>query len=203
MARVESTLADPSARGMSAAKRAALLAAFGAVVGTLLDRGHVAVGAIAYSKTEFLGEPWWTPIIFGGAALAMGLPIPEIDRALGRRDRFPLSGPRLALAFLAFAAIWMASGPRALPLHGLAVDAALAAAALGVWWTFDRTWQGLAIGAGAAAGGFAVEAWLVSRGAFAHTRPDVLGVASWLPWIYVAGSIAVGNLGRRLARGGP
>jgi len=83
------------------------------------------------------------------------------------------------------------------------VDAALAAGALGVWLALDGTLPGLAIALGTAACGFAVEAVLVSRGMFYHTRPDWLGVASWIPWIYVAGSVAVGNLARWLALPAP
>jgi hypothetical protein len=45
-----------------------------------------------------------------------------------------------------------------------------------------------------------VEVVLSSAGLFSHTHPDVLGVALWLPWIYVAASVGVGNLGRWLCR---
>jgi hypothetical protein len=50
----------------------------------------------------------------------------------------------------------------------------------------------------AAASGVAVEAILSSAGLFSHTHPDILGVALWLPWLYVAASVGVGNVGRWL-----
>jgi hypothetical protein len=70
---------------------------------------------------------------------------------------------------------------------------------LALWWRLDGTWQGLAQAAATAAGGCAVEMVLSGAGLFRHTHPDVLGVALWLPWIYVAASVGVGNVGRWLA----
>ena len=50
-----------------------------------------------------------------------------------------------------------------------------------------------------AAVGVGVEATLASRGVFSYVAPDAGRVASWLPWLYVAASVAVGNLARYLA----
>ena len=36
-------------------------------------------------------------------------------------------------------------------------------------------------------------------GLFHHTQRDMLGLAYWLPWLYVAGSVGIGNIGRALA----
>ncbi|MCY0541599.1 hypothetical protein OVW21_26595, partial [Klebsiella pneumoniae] len=51
---------------------------------------------------------------------------------------------------------------------------------------------------GTAIVGFAVEVTLSRAGLFFHTHPDVLGIALWLPWIYVAASVGLGNVGRWL-----
>ena len=45
----------------------------------------------------------------------------------------------------------------------------------------------------------AVEVVLSRAGLFRHTHPDVLGIALWLPWIYVGASVGLGNVGRFLA----
>ena len=34
---------------------------------------------------------------------------------------------------------------------------------------------------------------------YAYTHPAVLGVPTWIPWVYFAGAPAVGNLGRKVA----
>jgi hypothetical protein len=94
--------------------------------------------------------------------------------------------------------VWLASG--ALPLGSAAVAAILAPASLALWLWLDRTWQGLAMAATTAVVGCGVEVVLTRAGVFQHTHPDVLGVALWLPWIYVAASVGMGNLGRSLTQ---
>ncbi len=178
-------------------RAAALLALLGAALGPVLDYIHVVTGAIRYPPpVRFV--PWWVPLLYAGAALAIGLTHPLADRRLGRIP--VLSGPpRRAAGFAGFCAVWVASG--AIPLGSAAVAAILAPASLALWWWLDATWQGLVQAAATAAGGCAVERVLSQAGLFAHTHPDVLGLAWWLPWIYVAASIGVGNVGRWLVAG--
>jgi hypothetical protein len=180
--------------------RAALrLALLGAVLGPLLDYAHVVTGAIRYAPgVRFV--PWWVPLLYAGAALSVGLAHPAMDRHLGRVPA-PKDRAHLAAGFAGFCAVWVASG--AIPLGSAAVAAILAPASLALWWWLDRTWQGLVQAAATAAGGCLVEMTLSRAGLFAHTHPDVLGLAWWLPWIYVAASVGVGNVGRWLcaARG--
>ena len=176
---------------------AIFLALLGAALGPILDYAHVATGAIRYTPpVRFV--PWWVPLLYTGAALSIGLSHPAADRLL-RRAPAPLTRPRLVAGFAAFCAVWFLSG--ALPFGSLVVAAILAPASLALWWWLDRTWQGLVQAALTAAGGCAVELTLTRAGLFAHNHPDVLGLAWWLPWIYVAASVGVGNVGRWLVRG--
>src|SRR5580704_15914898 len=162
------------------ARAALALAILGALLGPVLDYAHVVTGAIRYPPpVRWL--PWWVPLLYAGAALAIGLSHPAVDAALGRRPRLPLTGGRVAAGFGVFCAVWLASG--ALPFASSAVAAILAPASLALWWWLDRTWQGLAQAVTTAAGGCAVEVALSRAGLFSHTHPDVLGVALWLPWI--------------------
>jgi len=68
-------------RWIGAAIRLALL---GATLGVALDWVHVATGTTAYTSPAVLGLAWWVPLLFGGAAVAMGLarPLAEIVRGV-------------------------------------------------------------------------------------------------------------------------
>jgi hypothetical protein len=180
--------------------RAALvLAILGATLGPVLDYAHVVTGAIRYApEVRFL--PWWVPVLYGGAALGIGLSHPAFDRLFPRRTASRLTRGRLGAGFGIFCAIWFASG--AIPLPSAPVAALLAPASLALLWWLDRTWQGLVQAAATAAAGVAVEVTLSRAGLFSHTHPDVLGVALWLPWLYVAASVGVGNIGRWLVASG-
>jgi hypothetical protein len=180
-----------------ALRNAVILALLGASLGPALDYAHVVTGAIRYPPpVRWL--PWWVPLLYTGAALVIGLSHPAMDPLLRRGPPPPLSRRRVALGFAGFCAVWLASG--ALPLPSPAVAAILAPASLALWWWLDRSGPGLLQAAATAAGGCAVEIVLSRAGLFSHTHPDVLGVALWLPWIYVAASVGVGNVGRWLCR---
>ena len=184
---------------MSLAGRLLALAALGATVGTLFDWLHVVNGAVEYTRGG-VTIAWWTPLLFAAAGVGIGISHPAGDRWLGREERVAWTATRLAGGMLAFLAIWYATG--AIHLGSAWVAALVGPASLAVWWAFDRTRAGLLQAFATAAAGVAVEATLVRLGTFRHTSPDILGVAWWLPAIYVAGSVAVGNVGRWLvARG--
>lgn len=172
-----------------------ILAALGAALGPVLDYAHVATGAIRYGESvRFV--PWWVPLLYTGAALSIGLSHPITDTILRHPRRLPLTPARVAAGFVAFCAIWFASG--ALPGSSAIVTAILAPASLAVWWWLDRTAIGLLMAAITAVGGSLTEITLSRAGLFSHTHQDVLGLAYWLPWIYVAASVALGNVGRWL-----
>eukprot|EP00951_Prasinocladus_malaysianus_P020561 scaffold168508_cov49-Prasinocladus_malaysianus.AAC.1 len=50
-----------------------------------------------------------------------------------------------------------------------------------------------------ATAGPAVEVILINvLGLYHYVHPQVLGIPSWIAWVYFCGSPAVGNLGRRV-----
>jgi len=170
------------------------LFAAGATLGTVLDGVHVATATTRYAEPAFWGLAWWAPLLFGGAALAIGTSHTLIDLLLGREVR--PDGRRVALGLGLLLVLWATSGlvkpaPAALWI--------LAPASLAMWWALDASAVGLVLALATASSGVAVEATLVSAGAFAYVEPDAGRVASWLPWLYVAASVAVGNLARWLA----
>jgi hypothetical protein len=184
--------------------RIAILALSGAALMFLGDQCHVISGTTAYPPSGWtlpiVGVPAWIFPLFASTLVVVGLTHPALDRVLARPTRVPLRFRHVAIGLVSFLALWAASG--FLPLAtGGAKDIVLALGVALVWWLFDRTWQGLAIGAVTALGGVVAEVLLTRSGAFhyaTHAR-NLFGVASWLPLLYVAGSVTGGNLGRWLS----
>lgn len=177
--------------------RCLVLILAGATLGSFFDALHVASGTTAYTHPTYFGLPWWVPLMYAIAVLGIGLSHPHIDRRFSRPARtIPIS--KLLLGLLALGAIWSASG--LLPLPHWQTGLILGPAAVFVWWAFDRTRVGVLLAVLTAIAGCTLEILLSRLGLFKYTHPDVAGVASWLPWIYVAASVAVGNLGRALTR---
>jgi hypothetical protein len=80
-----------------------------------------------------------------------------------------------------------------------AADSILAVCAVLTYLLFDCTAMGLVVAVVAALLGPVVEITLSSGyQLFYYTRPDSMGVPSWLCWLYVAAAAAVGSLGRQL-----
>ncbi len=173
----------------------------GFLIGPLVDFLHVYTGTTSYSPTMLptgpIGMPFWVPLLFGGASLAIGISHPFLDHLL-KRCPFPgsLRWGSICAGFSIFFAIYAASAflyPEPQLLKNLIVGAG----ALLIWVIFDRTWQGFLIGTLTAAAGVGVEVFLTRHDIFQHREQGLLGVAVWLPWLYFSGSIVMGNLCRR------
>ncbi|MBK8251769.1 MAG: hypothetical protein IPK82_03770 [Polyangiaceae bacterium] len=171
------------------------LALLGAILGPLLDRMHAWTGAIGY-HTPLMpwGVPWWVSIVYAGAALGIGLTHPVLDKWLGKQQRVPITGWRVGAAFLLLVLLWAASG--LLPLGNAAVALFIFVGSAASFWAFDRTWQGAVMAVGTGVGGVIVEATLVRLGLFYHRSPTIWGLPLYLPCLYFAGSVAIGNLAR-------
>lgn len=181
-----------------------ILAAIGAVVGTLGDYAHFACGIDGYppggARLPWLGLPLWVPGLFAAAALALT----AAHRLAGRfraKEAAP-ARPALIAGALGFPALYLLSAFLP-PSLGLLKDLALAFCAIATWWATDRSAVGAALALATAAAGVGTEAWLVSRGIFFYLPSSAafLGVPSWLGWLYVAASVAVGCLLRLLCLG--
>lgn len=177
----------------------------GFVLGPIGDYCHVLSRTNGYPqhifRYYFLGVPFWVPFLFGTATLAIGLSHPSLDVLLGAPRSRPGSESlgQVAYGMLAFLALYAVSGFLPFKTGGFN-DLIMALGALVVWLSFDRTWQGLLMGVFTACLGTLAEISLVKLGAFfylPHTA-NLWGVPSWLPWLYVAASVTVGNMGRFL-----
>lgn len=174
-------------------RRALILAFIGSLLGTLLDYSHVASGTIVYLHPAIRGVAWWVPALYAGAGLAIGLSHPMLDARFGRRGS-EISPEKVLGGLVGLAVVWGSSGY--LPLPDPLRSLVLGPVALLVWFTCDRTRYGLVLALVTAVVGCLVELTLSALGGFRYLHPDLGAIASWLPWIYVTASVAVGNLGR-------
>ena len=187
------------------AKNALWLFGLGAVVGPIGDAFHVHSGTTDYPKDVFglylWRLPFWVPLIFGCAGLAIGLSHPQMDRLLGAPQQRPGSRSLDLVVFgiAAFLGIYAMTAYAPLVPEG-SLDVLIAVSALLMWGLLDRTWQGLVLAVLTALVGTTTEILLVKLGAFEYLPPKngLFGVLTSLPWLYISASVAVGNLGRYL-----
>ena len=77
------------------------------------------------------------------------------------------------------------------------VHAVLIATMMGSFALFDRSPTVLAVGAATGLGGPLIELFLINQlHLYCYTQADFFGIDSWIPWVYAAGTPAVGNLAR-------
>jgi hypothetical protein len=149
--------------------RLVVVALVGAVAGTLCDQIHVIGGVIVYRDPLLFGQPWWVPVQYG-LALVVGCLIAR--RLNGRSEPILLASAWFVAAYLATAVFQRWPLPLLLVLG-----------AIGVARTVK---QGILVfGLAVALFGLVWEAALTSTGAFTYRHPDVLGVAYWLPALYL------------------
>lgn len=151
--------------------------------------------------------------MFGLAGVILGVSHPLLDAWQQQRaGEQPRGGSNPSWTFVLaaialFVLQYAASGTLEQPLlHSMlpgslpALDAFLLATAAAHWWAFDGTRQGLGMACLTAVAGPAVEATLINVfHLYSYAHPVVLGVPTWVPWVYFCGAPAVGNLGRKVS----
>jgi hypothetical protein len=195
-AAVAASLPLPLSAGLRAAAKLFLL---GVTLGTALDAVHTFTRTTFYTTPFAFGTPWWVPIEFGLAGIAVGLGRRLVERTFRAETAAP-GAPVLAIGLAIFVLAYVASGL-------LSASAPLTAAVLGAlfvvgWLVCDRTRVGLAAAAGTALVGVLVEIALIRAGVFGYTRPGLLGVANWLPLLYACAAVGIGNLGKHWSAAG-
>jgi hypothetical protein len=203
--------ADLHMKSLSFSKRFWILAVTGALGGTLGDFCHVLSHTDGYPlsagpQIPGMGIPFWVPPLFAAAGLGIGFSHPWADRQTGAAYA-PRPGVRsatqLTWALALFLGTWALSGFWTVPAGGIK-DLVLGTLAVASWIAFDRTWTGLGLALVTSALGTGAEIFQIrALGTFYYTEGNrnLFGAPSWLPFIYCCGSVAVGNLGRVLARG--
>lgn len=209
------------------ARQSTAMFAASAVLGPLCDGCHSRHDVLHYAEqpgkillpaltgahsAPLLETCWWVPVLFGVAGVLLGGSHPYFDVVLSQerfgQERRPAPGWLSTMAVVAcFCASYELSGSLAQAdalrsdghaNHLLTVDALLFACAAAIFAAFERTAGGAFMAVLTAVAGPAVEIGLVNVfHLYSYSAPDLLGVPSWIPWVYAAGAPAVGALGRQ------
>ncbi len=173
----------------------------GATLGVALDAIHAHLGATVYTNPVWWRLAWWTPLLFG-SAFTIGLIRPVVDSLFARRKSRRVPPPRRAEVGIAMGLFVAAYFTTVLPLSWPLV-AALLVANFGLgFWLCDRSLTGLGIALCATLGGAAVESFLIAHGRFFYLKPVYLGLAGWLPFLYLSAAVALTTLARWLIEPG-
>jgi hypothetical protein len=176
-----------------------LLFIFGGVLGATFDGFHTHSGTDAYPHPQFLMMEWWVPPLFGAATLAIALSHLDFDRRF-QREAAPRPWGDILAAFVLFGIQYFISG--FLKIAPWPKTVVISAFALALWLAFEGTLSGLLMAAATALVGCLIEIALIKFGKFYYVisdiGPNVSGIPVWLPFLYVSGSVTVGNLARRV-----
>lgn len=172
---------------------------FGGIVGATFDGFHTHSFTDAYYHPQFLKTEWWVPPLFGAATLGIALSHLDFDRRF-QRDVAPRPWNEIAAGLVLFTLQYFASGfMKVDPVLRTAFQAAFA---FGLWLAFEGTFTGLLLAFATALVGCVVEIVLIVSGKFHYVLGDiganVMGIPLWLPFLYVSGSVTVGNLARKM-----
>ncbi|KAL8183222.1 UNVERIFIED_CONTAM: Insulin-induced protein 2 protein [Gekko kuhli] len=154
--------------------------------------------------TSIFSSAWWVPLCCGTASgqyhikSGIGLLYPCMDRHLGEPHKFKREWSSVMRCVAVFVGINHASAKVDFD-NNIQLSLTLAALSIGLWWTFDRSRSGFGLGIGIAFLATLATQLLVYNGVYQYTSPDFLYVRSWLPCIFFAGGITMGNIGRQLA----
>ena len=202
-------------------EQAALMWCSAAALGPLCDGRHSAHDVLHYARDSIAGAPWllrapggdvlletcwWVPVAFGGAGVVLGVAHPALDRLWGGGPRPPPGWRAVLLSIGCFVACYELSGilaqaaaTRGGPHDFASLDVPLLINAAAIFILFERSWGGLLMMALLATIGPAVEIGLINQlHLYEYTHPDVLGIPTWIAWVYAAGGPANGALGRQI-----
>jgi len=187
----------------------------GAALGPICDYQHSSHDVLHYTDptiTAPIETCWWVPLLFGVAGFLLGSGHPVLDRFMSTESRIlglrqqPVTGyaPSWSQVFLCIALFytqyWVSGVIDASDMSaGVLPDVVLAVTALSLWYSFDRTAQGLIWAVLTALGGPLLEVLLINGlHLYEYSHPDVYGIPSWICWVYFAGAPANGLLGRKI-----
>ncbi|XP_061082530.1 insulin-induced gene 2 protein isoform X1 [Conger conger] len=207
----DSDESDPKARGpyiavvtnrtVNLVIRGVMLFSVGVFLALVLNLMQVQKG-ITLFPSDIIGSifssAWWMPPCFGTASAMVGLLYPCVDSRLGEPHQLKREWSSVMRCVAVFVGINHASAKVDFA-NGVQLSLTLAALAVGLWWTFDRSRSGLGLGVSIALLASLTTQLLGYSGVFQYASPDSLYIRSWLPCIFFAGAITMGNIGRQLA----
>uniref|UniRef100_A0A673H682 Insulin-induced gene protein n=1 Tax=Sinocyclocheilus rhinocerous TaxID=307959 RepID=A0A673H682_9TELE len=188
-------------RTMNLLIRAAMLFMVGVFLALVLNLLQVQRNVTLFPPdviSSIFSSAWWVPPCCGTAAALIGLLYPCMDRRLGEPHKLKREWSNVMRCVAVFVGINHASAKVDFA-NNVQLSLTLAALSVGLWWTFDRSRSGFGLGVIIAILATLATQLLVYNGVFQYTSPDFLYIRSWLPCIFFAGVITVGNIGRQLA----
>ncbi len=176
------------------------LLALGATLGTFLDWLHVVSRTTEYARPSLFGQPFWVPLLFGWAAVMLGLGRLVTGRLIRESPRPATLGEALfALGMFVVAYLESAYLPDSVALL------ALSGTALGLGLGLDRSLAGLVAMLLAALFGSLTEIAIIAAGGFVYVGADgpgfFFGIPHWLPVLYLCAAVCVGTFARWYGRG--
>lgn len=172
---------------------------FGGLLGATCDAFHTHSGTEIYANPDFFMMPWWVPPEFGLATLMIGFTHLDFDKRFRQMARVP-AWTEVVAGLGIFTTQYFVSGfmkvDEPFRLIGQGVIA------MSLWLAFEGTANGLILAFATAIVGTIMEIGLSATGVFHYNQSDIQwhmgGVPLWLPFLYISGSVTVGNLARRI-----
>ncbi len=138
--------------------RCLILIIVGFFVGSIFDSFHTISETTVYTNPVIFKMAWWSPFVFGLAALSIGLLLPVTDGFLKRKDiRLTLS--IVICGLIVFGGVYFLSGFA--PLFKLSKNLIVPLGTIVIWLFFDKTWQGIVEGVVVAFWGAFIEILLI------------------------------------------
>jgi hypothetical protein len=178
------------------ATRLVILFVFGAIYGSVLDALHTHAGVFRYTHEWLFRMATWTPLVFGGAGLSLGLLYPVARRLTGEWPARELTWTEMTLALNAFALIYAASAY--IPASSLIKLTFLAVCGGAMFGWLAGTRLALLLAFGSAVVGPAIEGAFASLGQLTHRDADFIGLPMWLPALYFSGALTYGAFGQKV-----
>jgi len=182
-----------------------------APLGMFLDNYHGLLGVLSYNGFSsfslsyqgytFLKSALWVPLLFGVAGLVMSCLIHQFDKYSGnslKNNELPWAKVIDIITIFSiqyFLSGWMDNVAMPVPV----IHVVLALYTLLGYLYFDTSASTLLLGVCTAVAGPLAELFLVnSLHLYVYNHADFFGICSWIPWVYMMGAPAVGNLFRRI-----
>lgn len=177
-------------------KSIVILFVVGGIGGSLSDGFHNIAGILYYPHPWLLNTAWWVPLLFGSATLTIAYGHLWYDR-VARCPKHNLSWSEVVTGLMTFFMTYAASA--FLPYPDLTKTLILGVLVFLMTWRWNRSWYAIPPMILTALLGCTIESTLSYAGGFHYTLPDFLRIPMWLPLLYAAASIAVGNWARKMA----